>query len=815
MADGKISIEIEIEDSKFKSKLKSLESSSNSFGKQLSSSMTSSSASAKKSLESLGQSSSNTAKKLDETKQSAQGAGEQMGKTGQQTDDMGKHMQDADGHTTRLGQGFTVLKGIAANLAAQGIAMVADKVKDMGVQMIEAAADVKAMNSQYTQTFGKTGTSVRKEADSIISNISKNTGILDTRLQGSATRIYGFAKASGGTSKESLDLMSDALQVAADNAAYYDTSLEDSTETLQSFMKGNFENDAALGVSCTETTRNAEAMKLFGQKYQDLSEIQKQRVLLQMVKDAQEASGAVGQAARESDGWENVMGNLKESWKQFLAVVGTPVLNALVPLIQSLTGKMSGLKDKVKQLMNDWKTHNGVAGKVRSIMENLSGPIKAVGVALLGVATALLALKAYTVIVSMVTAIKGFVTAVSMIKSLSGAFALLKFGIAALGGPVTVVIAIIGALVAAFLYFYKTNDGFREKVNAVWDAFKDTVQNVFTTVSTVITNIITFITNLVTTIVTTGQTIYTTISTFITSVITWFTNLPSNIQTAFDTIVNAVITWGSNLVTNGVTAVSNFVSNVVSTISGLPGQVASFLSSIISNVASWAGSMASQAVSAGTRFLNGVVTYMSQLPSRVASFISQTLASLSSWVAQMGSAGARAASTLASNVRNGLAGLPGQMASVGSQIVHGIIRGVEGAAGGLFNSLKNLASNALNAAKSALKIGSPSRVFAREVGQWIPKGITMGVDMAMPSTLRTFGGQIDQFRVKFGRALDGSSEALMLQTGLDIAQRTGISDQKATITNNNFSQTINSAKVLQPSEMAQEARDMQRRMAWV
>ena len=91
----------------------------------------------------------------------------------------------------------------------------------------------------------------------------------------------------------------------------------------------------------------------------------------------------------------------------------------------------------------------------------------------------------------------------------------------------------------------------------------------------------------------------------------------------------------------------------------------------------------------------------------------------------------------------------------------------------------------------------------------------MGVDMAMPSTLRTFGGQIDQFRTKFGQALDGSSEALMLQTGLDIAQRTGISDQKATITNNNFSQTINSAKVLQPSEMAQEARDMQRRMAWV
>ena len=65
--------------------------------------------------------------------------------------------------------------------------------------------------------------------------------------------------------------------------------------------------------------------------------------------------------------------------------------------------------------------------------------------------------------------------------------------------------------------------------------------------------------------------------------------------------------------------------------------------------------------------------------------------------------------------------------SVGTHIISGIIRGIAGAAGKLFSSMKNLASKALSAAKKVLGINSPSRVFASEVGRWIPAGIAVGV----------------------------------------------------------------------------------------
>ena len=86
-------------------------------------------------------------------------------------------------------------------------------------------------------------------------------------------------------------------------------------------------------------------MELFGQKFKDLTEIQKQETLLKMVEDSMKLSGAMGQAQREADGWENVQGNLTEAWKQFQAAVGLPFLSNLVPLIQQGTTALQGLTE--------------------------------------------------------------------------------------------------------------------------------------------------------------------------------------------------------------------------------------------------------------------------------------------------------------------------------------------------------------------------------------------------------------------------------------------------------------------------------------
>lgn len=65
---------------------------------------------------------------------------------------------------------------------------------------------------------------------------------------------------------------------------------------------------------------------------------------------------------------------------------------------------------------------------------------------------------------------------------------------------------------------------------------------------------------------------------------------------------------------------------------------------------------------------------------------------------------------------------------LGSDIVNGIISGIQNMGSALWDALTGIARSALDSVKRLLKIGSPSKVFADEVGQWIPEGIAVGVE---------------------------------------------------------------------------------------
>lgn len=65
---------------------------------------------------------------------------------------------------------------------------------------------------------------------------------------------------------------------------------------------------------------------------------------------------------------------------------------------------------------------------------------------------------------------------------------------------------------------------------------------------------------------------------------------------------------------------------------------------------------------------------------------------------------------------------------VGWNIIQGIIVGIWNAAGGLWEAMKGIAQRAWQSAKENLGIASPSKVFADEVGRWIPAGIAEGID---------------------------------------------------------------------------------------
>ena len=79
---------------------------------------------------------------------------------------------------------------------------------------------------------------------------------------------------------------------------------------------------------------------------------------------------------------------------------------------------------------------------------------------------------------------------------------------------------------------------------------------------------------------------------------------------------------------------------------------------------------------------------------------------------------------------------------VGSQLVHGLFNGISNAATWLYEKVKGWASSVVGWIKDFFGIHSPSKVFADEVGKFIPPGITLGVEQAMPKAMRDMGAQL-------------------------------------------------------------------------
>ena len=253
--------------------------------------------------------------------------------------------------------------------------------------------------------------------------------------------------------------------------------------------------------------------------------------------------------------------------------------------------------------------------------------------------------------------------------------------------------------------------------------------------------------------------------TFLTNVITFFQQLPGNIMNFLSSAASAIASWASSVASSAMQAGSQFLSNVVSFFSQLPGRIGSFLSSVISAVGSWASNMASNAQRAGSQFLSSVISFFSQLPGKIGSTLSSAIHAVSSWASNLVSMGSRAASQFASSVVNGIKSIPGKVAGVGADIVHGIWSGISGAAGWLADKVRSFASNVVAGFKSAFKIGSPSKVMAREIGKWIPAGIAVGSEDAIPQAKAQMAAQARDLVTSMRASVNAAQGPVNLTTG--------------------------------------------------
>lgn len=251
------------------------------------------------------------------------------------------------GHAKKAENNLTkTFKKIGSAVAA---AFTVRAVVDFGKSCTQAYADIAAEESAFAQIMGD----YADTAQAKLNAVADQTGITSTRMTGAMTSLTAKFKGLGYNVEDATTLATDGLLIAADAAAFWDMSLEESQSHLNSFINGSYEGGGAIGLFANDTQMAAYAIEQGivkdAKAWAKLDEATKQATRLDYAKKMMADSGATGQAAKEAGAYANVMANLKESWRQFQGVVGKPILEKLVlPAMQKLNNFLPKLSESVQ-----------------------------------------------------------------------------------------------------------------------------------------------------------------------------------------------------------------------------------------------------------------------------------------------------------------------------------------------------------------------------------------------------------------------------------------------------------------------------------
>lgn len=226
-------------------------------------------------------------------------------------------------------------------------------------------------------------------------------------------------------------------------------------------------------------------------------------------------------------------------------------------------------------------------------------------------------------------------------------------------------------------------------------------------------------------------------------------NLAAVFQTVLPVIQQQFQTWGTEL-QNIINAVFPYIQTIITTVMNIiNGIITTVLAALQGNWNGiWTG-IQNVAVRVWNGIQNNVTAAMNAISgviSAVMNAISSTWSGIWNTVKNLASNAWNGVTNTVrngvNNVANAVSGIGGKikgafsdagswLVSAGNNIIQGLINGIKNAIGNAVAAVKGAASSIVNAAKGALGIHSPSRVFRDEVGKMIPAGLGRGVEANM------------------------------------------------------------------------------------
>ncbi len=213
--------------------------------------------------------------------------------------------------------------------------------------------------------------------------------------------------------------------------------------------------------------------------------------------------------------------------------------------------------------------------------------------------------------------------------------------------------------------------------------------------------------------------------------------------------------------TESAAAMGAMTGNLNRLVTAAPGIMTNLVGSSIRALSGFSPQMGDVATAGAGNFSAPVNSLISTVPNIMSSMVASTVSSLSPISSHMGKAADRAAGSFASSMTKGIKASQSATVASGRDLVTGLWQGVSG---WLYQSVSKFAAGIVDNIKRTLKINSPSKVMADEVGQWIPPGVGEGIEDAMPGLERQVDDEMASLAGRMQAAVEVETRGFTVKT---------------------------------------------------
>jgi len=645
---------------------------------------------------------------------------------------------DPEMKTAGKSAGNSIVSSIKKVIVAAGIGkVIATAVKEGGA---------------LQQSLGGVETLFKDHADRVkkyASEAYKTVGVSANEYMEQVTSFSAsLLQSLGGDTEKAADKANMAMIDMADNANKMGTAMRDIQNAYQGFAKQNYTmlDNLKLGYGGTKKEMErllADAQKLTGVKY----DIDNLADVYEAIHVIQTELGITGTTAKEAT--ETLSGSFGALKAAFTDTLGAIALGEdIAPMLQNLSTTLITFLQNLMPMVSS--TIIQIPQVIVSVLRE-AGPsfiqsgMQAINDLLTGLGQALPQLIPVAV-EAILTLVSTFIENLPML--LRGGMGLM-FGLAeGLMNAIPILIEKIPEIINSILM------ALTEQTPLIINAGVKLLTSLVAELPTIINNIVAVLPSIIENIINTiGTLVPLIIDTGIKLLVALVENLPAIINgivgaipKIIDSIINALTNSIPLIIDAGIRLLTALVQNLPTIIRVIIATIPKIIDSVIKAVIKSIPLI----VDAGIKLLTALVqnlpliitTIVAALPKIMNSIINALVNNIPLII----NVGVKLLTALITNlptiiativrampqIISGIVGALGKgvssLAGVGLDLVKGLWNGIKNAGSWLKNQIKGWAKGIVNSVKGFFGIGSPSKLFADDVGKWLPAGLAEGIE---------------------------------------------------------------------------------------